>query len=89
MNRVSYADRPADCYCAICGAEIYREDDAPYETDIGPICTRIPYYRRRTDRDGHMYSAPCLWVYLMDSMDTDEAAKLVGIERKVWAEDRL
>lgn len=73
MNSVSYADRPADCYCSICGERLFYGGDC-FDTELGPICM----------------ADACVYRYLRECGGTvEEAGTLLGMERKVWAEDRL
>lgn len=70
---ISYTDRTADCYCAICGAILFQGDEC-FDTEIGPVC---------------MEDA-CVFRYLRECGSTvEEAGTMLGMERKVWAEDRL
>jgi len=84
---ISYPDRVPECRCAICGRALYHGDDC-FDTDIGPICKYIPAARRKHDRSGFMRSVPCIFSYIMDISDIEEAADLFEIPTKAWAEDR-
>lgn len=73
MNSISYAERSAYCYCAICGMQFFKGDDC-FDTELGPICM--------TDACVFRYLREC-------GSTVEETGVALGMRCKVWAEDKL
>ncbi|MCI9587146.1 MAG: hypothetical protein HFF60_04195 [Oscillospiraceae bacterium] len=72
-SQISRPDQVPSCRCAVCGGNIFY-GDACYETELGPICAEDA----------------CIYRYLRETGSTpEEAGELLGLQCKVWAEDRL